>query len=272
MRSFNRMATPRAARKLLRGWELVGEQHFEDSGDEVTRATDFYEVIGGTFFAASVDGHVLPDDPQALITAGTYNHVPLVVGTTTAEMSQFIWAFIARAPTTEAEYRADVQRFFGSWTPRLLAAYPTASYGSQLSALEAMFADWAFLCPSRDLARGAARSQVEPVRRYVFSHAFDNPQLAADGAAHGYDVFFALHNLGGAEIHATPAELALGDTLVGYFTRFAATGDPNGDGAPSWPSYETTTHEHLRLDVQISVGDGDRDPQCDLWAELYGGS
>jgi para-nitrobenzyl esterase len=197
--------------------------------------------------------------------------MPLVVGTTTAEMSQFIYSFFAKMPATDVEYRADVQQYFGTWADRLLAEYPTIAYGSPGSALEAMFADWAFLCPSRDLVLAAAHSQTEPVRRYVFEHSFDNPKLAPDGAAHGYDVFFALHNLGGAVIQPTPPELALGDTMVGYFVRFAATGDPNGGDAPVWPIYDASTHPHLVIDERMSVGTEDRSKQCDVWDRLYAG-
>jgi para-nitrobenzyl esterase len=242
------------------------------TGDEVTRATGFYEIIGGGFFGPSVDGWVLPHDPASTIAGGFYDHVPLVVGTTSDEMSQFIWSFFATAPTTEAEYRADVQQYYGAWTDRLLAAYPTAKYGSQMAALEALFADDSFLCPSRDLVRDASKAQTEPVRRYVFTHAFENPKLTADGAAHGYDVFFALHNLGGAEILPSNAELALGDTMLGYWVRFAATGDPNGDGAPAWPTWNATDHQHLVLDEQQTLGNDDRTTECDLWDALYAGN
>ena len=43
------------------------------------------------------------------------------------------------------------------------------------------------------------------------------------------------------------------DTL-GYFTRFAATGNPNGPDATVWPRYDATTDEHLILDAPTGVG------------------
>lgn len=241
------------------------------SADEVTRATRYYEIIGGGFFGPTIDGHVLPRDPLAIVASGAHHHVPLVVGTTSDEMSEFVWAFVDRAPTTDAEYRADVAKYFGGWADRVVAEYPASTYGSYMAAFEALFADSSFLCPSRDLVRAAAVSQAEPVRRYIFQHRFENPKLAPSGAAHGFDVFFALHNLGGSEILPSPGEVSLADTMLGYFTRFAATGDPNGGGAPPWPVYDAARHLHLVLDETTSVGDDDRDGPCDLWAALYAG-
>jgi para-nitrobenzyl esterase len=37
--------------------------------------------------------------------------------------------------------------------------------------------------------------------------------------------------------------------MIGYWIRFAARGDPNGDGAPAWPRYSSTADLSLELDV-----------------------
>ena len=42
---------------------------------------------------------------------------------------------------------------------------------------------------------------------------------------------------------------ALGDAMAGYWTRFAATGDPNGDGAPEWPEYDAESDTWMVLDA-----------------------
>jgi para-nitrobenzyl esterase len=39
----------------------------------------------------------------------------------------------------------------------------------------------------------------------------------------------------------------LTETVSGYWTRFAATGDPNGLGAFHWPAYETKTDLCLEI-------------------------
>jgi carboxylesterase type B len=58
--------------------------------------------------------------------------------------------------------------------------------------------------------------------------------------------------------------------MLGYWTQFAATGDPNGSldaGAPAWPSYETATDEYLELlDPTPMASTHLRQAECDFWA------
>jgi para-nitrobenzyl esterase len=58
--------------------------------------------------------------------------------------------------------------------------------------------------------------------------------------------------------------------MIGYWSRFAATGDPNGGGAPEWPAAKPGADSHLQLDTQLEAGDGVRTAQCDLWNTLRG--
>ena len=48
--------------------------------------------------------------------------------------------------------------------------------------------------------------------------------------------------------------------------RFAATGDPNADGATEWPSYDADSDQHLVLDDPVSVGSHAAD-KCSFWAD-----
>jgi para-nitrobenzyl esterase len=50
--------------------------------------------------------------------------------------------------------------------------------------------------------------------------------------------------------------------MLGYWSRFAIGGDPNGASASAWPSY--IGDAHIVLDTPISAGDGIRTAECDL--------
>ena len=54
-----------------------------------------------------------------------------------------------------------------------------------------------------------------------------------------------------------------------YFTNFAKTGSPNGDGVPTpWPKYERATDKHLAINNPPVPGAGLKGPICDFWDTL----
>jgi para-nitrobenzyl esterase len=59
---------------------------------------------------------------------------------------------------------------------------------------------------------------------------------------------------------------AVAATMRDYWTRLAATGDPNGGDAPAWPTYDGD--RHLVLDTAITAGTGYKTDACDFWDAL----
>jgi para-nitrobenzyl esterase len=89
------------------------------------------------------------------------------------------------------------------------------------------------------------------------------------------DVPFQFHNLATKSLQAagfvpSVAELALSDTMIGYWTRFAAAGDPNGAGNRSWPAYSQGSDTVLVLDDVPNLVDGVRTAKCDFWDQIAG--
>jgi para-nitrobenzyl esterase len=52
------------------------------------------------------------------------------------------------------------------------------------------------------------------------------------------------------------------------WARFAATGDPNGDGGARWPRYALASDEHAVVSDPPGVGSRLRAERCDLWDQL----
>jgi para-nitrobenzyl esterase len=65
-------------------------------------------------------------------------------------------------------------------------------------------------------------------------------------------------------------ENALADAMDGYWSRFAAAGDPDGSGAVAWPLYDATADAVLQLDDTPVAASGIRTAQCDFWDQTFG--
>jgi carboxylesterase type B len=52
--------------------------------------------------------------------------------------------------------------------------------------------------------------------------------------------------------------------MLGYFSRFAATGNPSPEEGVEWPAYDEETDPYLALDKTVSVGTNAAE-KCEFW-------
>jgi para-nitrobenzyl esterase len=125
-------------------------------------------------------------------------------------------------------------------------------------------------CPYREVARAAVGASGAPVWRYVYTHTFESndPNVTPYRSFHSAEKYFVFGDPSFADpgnYTPTPAEFALSGQIMGYWTRFAATGNPNGAQATAWPSYNATTDPMLQIDdVSVQIN-GYRTQQCDFY-------
>jgi para-nitrobenzyl esterase len=150
----------------------------------------------------------------------------------------------------------------------VLAAYPVGDYATPRAAYVQLTSDAKFVCGARRIARAAAAGQDEPVYRYHFTHGLDSGAVAAFGAWHGLEVLFVFGAIDIAGYVPSAGEVALSQEMMGYWSRFGATGDPNGGSAVPWPEYDPALDNHLVLDDPITSANGVRTTQCDFWDSL----
>ena len=57
--------------------------------------------------------------------------------------------------------------------------------------------------------------------------------------------------------------------MIGYWTNFAATGDPNGKGLPTWPVYAPDRQSVMTFDANGASVDAEfhKRYKCGFWAE-----
>lgn len=222
-------------------------------------------------FGPSVDGRVLPRAVLEAVAAGAHLRVPVIVGTNADEAARMAPATVL----TEAQYLASARAYLAQYglpaaqVDAVLALYPSASFPTPRAALAALITDTRWTCPARAIARTFRGAQTEGVYRYFFTKSLDPtraPLAARDGAYHGLELFYVFGSLNVAGYRPSAADLALSEALQGYWLRFAATGDPNGGGAPAWPAYDAATDPHLVLDTTVAAANGVRAGRCDAIA------
>lgn len=225
-----------------------------------------------------VEPRVIPVDPfDALQANGT--PVPLLIGATSEETSGLNATEdpTATPPLDEAGYEAALHTEFDPFgagvANRVLGLYPALSYDAPVYALIAADSDFQQICLDRSVASSAVHANGPPVWRYLYTHRYENDAtLNKLRAFHGSMIPFVFGSpdvvLGRGTYTPSPAEVTLSDQMMGYWSRFAKTGNPNEPGSTAWPRYDAGSDALLQLDENQLTLDGYHNGQCDYLLSL----
>jgi para-nitrobenzyl esterase len=206
----------------------------------------------------TVDGKALPDEPLKMLTEGSHNNVPLIIGSTHDEFEFFIsdmWRIVFCG-----QHDDYINKQFQSDANKVLKKYPCPfALGGRQSSVQAA-GDFYFTCPLRRAARAAAASQSEPVYQYLFSFPINSPGLGVPNASHLADI---PHVFG--TFFETLSIPDWGFSLQQYWAEFARTGDPNVPGLAVWSRYDPKQDNFLNFGLQISEQKNLKNGLCDFW-------
>jgi para-nitrobenzyl esterase len=171
---------------------------------------------------------------------------------------------------SQERYEAEVARIFGEHAEETRALYKEVEAESPALAISRMVTEMGFASSARFAANMMAEDAAAPgVYLYEFTRA---PLRGFMGAFHAAELPYVFGTLGLFELPGlvTQADRDLSENVMGYWTRFAATGDPNGEGAPVWPRYTEASSLHLELGDAIVAVPGLYDAACDLADRIRG--
>jgi para-nitrobenzyl esterase len=230
------------------------------------------------FWQPVVDGVEIPDQPRLLLQIGRFHRVPTIIGFMRDEAAG---PFITRtfpSGVTLAQYEGWLATEFGADAPLVAAQYPAASYPTPFDAMAQVVGDGHFVCEGRRFARELGNSHV-PV--YFFSYDYVIDDVFPDRVIHGVESNILFGN------NYTPmqfpnhvldaADLAVHAKMAGYWTRFAATGDPNveDETVVHWPAFKDPqglgrgSNQYIVFDSVVGKDKRPREDACDFWEPYF---
>ncbi|MCA9997991.1 MAG: carboxylesterase family protein [Anaerolineales bacterium] len=204
----------------------------------------------GSFYPV-IDGYVLPTSPFVAFQHGQQAHVPLLIGSN-ADEATLLYPMIAsplpeyyQQPLPANEMPAFMHEAFGADLAELVQLYPGLERRSLQSEID-FLGDLMFGARARFYAECAAQ-QGQPAFLYFFTRVPPSPTQTA-GAFHAAELSF-VHGSSNPVLPLNAADLALSATMMGYWTQFARTGDPNGGKRPQWELFDPAEPGWMVLDV-----------------------
>lgn len=225
--------------KTLEKAEKDGEQYLQKAGVSTiselrSLAVDNIPMGMGMGSAWPItDGYVIPDDQHKLYQAGNYNDVPVLIGYNSDEGASFI-----REENPE-EFIKNVEKRYGEFADDLLKAYPVAEESIPKTARDLM-RDAAFGWHTWSWANLQSKTGKSKVYYYYFDQHPEYPEDSpkyGHGSPHGQEVAYVFNNLDPSNAETTDSDLAISEAMATYWTNFAKSGNPNGEGLPNWPNY-----------------------------------
>ncbi len=227
----------------------------------------------GMLYAPHHDGYLLDDAPLQAIRDGKHNKVPFIAGYNRDEFDKALYfrKKLWYTPPWDYARRAGINLGLTEAEKEELAAlYPLEDYdGKPRYAYGKMVTDSSLACPTYLGLEAAARYQDK-----VFLYRFDYDDYRFGrriGAFHGFEVPLVFGNL------PTEGKMRLYDesniegarelsrVIQAYWTNFAKSHDPNGEGLPEWPKFDRDNPQRITLDTTIAAEPAGMEEKCSFW-------
>jgi para-nitrobenzyl esterase len=224
-----------------------------------------------------IDKILLTQTLRASYTSGEFNRVPVITGTNRDEYRFFVardFDLKGHPLTDPSDYApAVVNTFDPPVASFVLANYsllPVPPTQTASITLAAAGTDGIFACTARHAMQDLAQWVTVYAYEFKDEHApaaFPSPPLTFPmGAYHGADVQY-LFNRNRIPAPFTPAQQQLSQAMIGYWTQFAKTGDPNSASEPFWAPYDPVTDLRQSFVPPTPTVESDfaTDHRCAIW-------
>jgi para-nitrobenzyl esterase len=235
-----------------------------------------FPQVMNIFQAIVYGGRALPDLPAKALREGRFHRVPVISGATRDEHRTFVGLFrvLPGDPVTAQDYPRLLSAAFGAnQVDAIMRRYP-------LTTTESPSITWAGVLTDRMWARSTFaqnRALAAHVPTYAYEFADRDapvylpfPQDFPAGAYHAGDTPYVFRDKQFTDI-ATAQQIGLSDLMIRYWTNFARTGDPSGDGPHQWLRFrptEAVPYVQSLAPDHIGPVDYAAEHHLDLWSGL----
>jgi len=176
---------------------------------------------------------------------------------------------------TVERYRRYLDRVFGKQGQKMEAVYRAPDDASVSQALGKLLGD-GFVSGARAMARGMSAIQpktylyqftMQP-KIFLYQMPRSDDWRREFGCYHAAELPYVFHFFPSSKF--VEEDRKLSEATLGYWIRFARNGDPNGEGATQWSTYDQSQEKHLILDAPISAGQHLNKKACDFIDEIDG--
>lgn len=242
------------------------------TAEEVMAAAPWDSLGMTSPFKPHEDGYLLKKMPIDHLRDGDYNHVPFLAGSNRDEYKVLLLARPEVRKMDEKAYEERVKNEKGKFAAEFLAAYPARAFGSPGEAYVTMEGDRNPGCGAHDAVDAISSHQREV---YYYRFDFDDVPLGqSTGAFHALEIPFVfgtydrgvIKNILGAKSIELAAPVSA--AMMGYWTNFAKSGNPNGRDLPEWPAYDANSRLRMVFDsdaLKVIRQPEEQFKRCELW-------
>lgn len=196
-------------------------------------------------FRPTIDGWLIPEEPQEIFRQGRQNPVPLMIGSNADEGT----LLAAKTNMTADDYWKFLQDSFGPYAIKMLASYPARNDSEVQYRIERIATDIDFALASKFIA-GSMANLNQSTYLYRFTYVLPGQPY---GAYHTSELYFVFRP---NYWKADPTSSTVSDYIMDIWTRFAKTGNPNGGINVTWPQYSNEKDQYLDIGVVPAVKAG----------------
>jgi para-nitrobenzyl esterase len=208
-------------------------------------------------FGPNVDGYVLPQSVGTIFAEGRQSHVPLLAGWNKDENMGNVYS--TKTPPTAANLKKAIRKRFGPETDQALKFYPHSTAAEARQSTETLASDFFTVYVTWKWLEMQNQTGDSPVYRYLFTRTPPEPPNAMDGdtpliklgARHSAEIPYVFGVITWKKAPWQPVDFKISDAMMTYWSNFAKTGNPNGNGLPHWPQYTPQDRQVMDLGEDI---------------------